>query len=567
VRSSRPGAADTGARARESRVVWPPGARETARAAIEDLLRERGMSGDFYERVLREAAEAYERGPERASAQRRDLTALPTFTVDPQSARDFDDAVSAEELAGGHARLWVHIADVAAFVREGSALDAEARERATSVYVPGSVRPMLPELLSSDACSLTPGAERLAVTVELELRGAEALNAAFYRSVIRSDARLDYEQVDRIFAGEELACEPWRAPLEAARRVAAALARERESRGALTIDSMEPEFCFDEDGEIGEIRARTQTEAHRLIEHLMIAANEAVARLLAARRVPCLYRVHEQPDPQGIARLVDQLASLDVPTPPLPDPMSPSQAAELAGAISRLVEQTVRRRGHGGGALGSLVLRSLKQAYYLPRNLGHAGLRSAAYCHFTSPIRRYPDLVCHRALLSAVGAGEEPPRAAELAELGAWTSDREREAMLIERDADDVARCFALERALYQTDWQRTFTGEVVGLISAGAFIAFGGTVEVIGESASGHVPERAAATSGAHVYEGMLPVRRLRTDPSEWWELGELGTIMHARPSGAMLRLGEQIEVRVARIDAPRGRVELAPAEAEPPQ
>ena len=161
--------------------------------------------------------------------------------------------------------------------------------------------------------------------------------------------------------------------------------------------------------------------------------------------MPCLYRVHERPEPERIERLVAQLASLGVPTPPLPERMSSSQAAELLGAISGRADEHVRRTGRGRLALGSLVLRSLKQAYYSPKNLGHAGLRSPTYCHFTSPIRRYPDLVCHRALLSAVGAGERAPRARELAELGAWTSEREREAMTIERDGDDMAACFALE--------------------------------------------------------------------------------------------------------------------------
>jgi ribonuclease R len=266
----------------------------------------------------------------------------------------------------------------------------------------------------------------------------------------------------------------------------------------------------------------------------MIAANEAVATLCHERGVPTLYRVHEHPDPEAVERLMDQLESLDVATPPILERMSGQQAAEAVAAATRLIQQHVARTGHGRQALTSLVLRSLKQAYYSPENKGHAGLSSPCYCHFTSPIRRYPDIVAHRALLSAVAGGQDAARAGALAEAGEETSARERNAMSIERAADDIARCFLLERELGPDGGQREFEGEVIGVIGAGAFVAFGDG------------------------YEGLLPVRRLRGD---WYELNEQGTILMGAESGQTIRIGDAIRVAVHRIDAPRGRVELEPA------
>jgi ribonuclease R len=530
--------APSGPRAGHGRILRRIGRPDVARDVIEAFMLHRGLRRRFdptVERAAREAAETVEER-EVSSGRRHDLRELPTFTIDPPTARDFDDAISAELLDDGAVRVWVHIADVSAHVKPRSPVDREAYRRATSVYVPGAVEPMLPEALSNRACSLVPNQDRLAVTVEIDLEGARVRRSAFHRTVIRSDARLDYPQVDRIFAGVERAEEPWGTPLAAARRAAAALHAAREARGALEVDSPEPDFEFSREGQVTGLSPSEQTESHRLIEHLMIAANEAVATLLETRRVPTLYRVHERPEPARVERLVDQLESLDVPTPPLPDPMTPQQAEEAVAHISRLVAAEVRRRGGQGRlAFTSLVLRSLKQAYYSPRNLGHAGLNSPRYCHFTSPIRRYPDLIAHRALLSAIGAGEDPPSASRMDEAGSWCSERERDAMSIERRADDIARCFLLQDELFHSGWETEFRGEVAGVISAGAFVAFGDG------------------------YEGMLPVRRLRSD---WWELNELETMLIGTDSGRRIRLGDEVTVQVGRVDAPRGRVDLSPVE-----
>jgi ribonuclease R len=531
-----------GGRASVTRRIGRP---DVTRDVIEALMVDRGLRRRFDPAVENEAREAsadtvgVEAGRD---AARRDLRSLPTLTIDPLTARDFDDAISATEESDGAWRVWVHIADVAAYVQPRSLIDREAYRRGTSVYVPGAVEPMLPEALSNGACSLVAGEDRLAVTVEMEIVGDLVRRAAFYRSTIRSDERLDYDRVDRIFAGVERAYDPWAGPLAAARAAAAALGARRAARGALVVGSSEPEFSFDEAGNVVRLEPVVQTESHRLIEHLMISANEQVAQVLDERGVPTLFRVHEPPDAPAVERLIEQLASLDVPTPPLPKGhMTPQQAADIVGQASVLVDGWATERGRGRRALTRLVLRALKQAYYDPRNLGHAGLKSPRYCHFTSPIRRYPDLICHRALLSAVISGKEPaPQRSWVSSAGSWASAREREAMTIERDADDIARAFLLERSLAaggSIGGETAFDGEVVGLIGAGAFISFG--------------PEG--------VYEGMLPVRRLEGD---WWELNEAGTTLIGTRSGAAIRLGDPVRVQVGRIDAPRGRVDLLPVD-----
>jgi ribonuclease R len=478
-----------------------------------------------YSRAATAEAEAQEHEPYAAEA-RVDLRDLPTFTIDPDDARDFDDAVSARR-EGDRVRVWIHIADVTAYVRPGGRLEREAFRRGTSVYVPGAVEPMLPEVLSNQACSLRPGEDRLAVTVELVMNGPDVVSVAFHRSLVRSDRRLTYGEVDELFAGRTRAEEPWGEPLALAREVAAAL---HERRDSLEFGSFEPTFEFDSDGHVTGVRYEQQTESHRVIEMLMILANEQVAGYLADRKLPTLYRVHERPDPQSAAFLVDQLASLDIPTPPLPKQMTPQQAADAVTEISRIVA----RESGGKRAYGVLVLRALKQAYYSPRNMGHAGLGSARYCHFTSPIRRYPDIVAHRALLQGLGIDEAATPAHELEEAGVLSSSNEREAMQIERDADDVCLSFLLERVLAESggDEPPSFEGEVVGLIEKGAFVQFG--------------EER---------FEGLLPVRRLRG----WWNLNEVGTALEAEGSERRLRLGDTIEVEVDRVDAPRGRVDLS--------
>src|SRR5215216_4749969 len=514
-----------GAGKRGARVLRNLGRPDRARDVVEGLMLDRGLHRT-YSRAATAVAEAQLHEPYAADA-RVDLRDLPTFTIDPDDARDFDDAVSARR-DGDRVRVWVHIADVSAYVRPGGRLEHEAFRRGTSVYVPGAVEPMLPEVLSNQACSLRPGEDKLAVTVEMVMSGADVVSVAFHRSLVRSDRRLTYGEVDELFAGKTRAEEPWGEPLALAREVAAAL---HERRDSLEFGSFEPTFEFDSDGDVTGVRYEQQTESHRLIEMLMILANEQVAGYLADKRLPTLYRVHERPEPQSVVFLVEQLAGLDIPTPPLPKQMTPQQAADAVTEISRIVA----RESRGKRAIGVLVLRALKQAYYSPRNIGHAGLASARYCHFTSPIRRYPDIVAHRALLQGLGIDHAAAPAHELDEAGALSSVAEREAMQIERDGDDICLAFLLERTLSEAGPADppVFEGEVVGLIEKGAFLRF-----------------------GEEGFEGFLPVRRL----PDWWQLNELGTALVSE-SGRWLRLGDPVEVTVDRVDAPRGRVDLAPA------
>ena len=462
---------------------------------------------------------------------RVDLSGLFAFTIDPDEAKDFDDALSLRREEDG-VRAWVHIADVSAYVPAGSPLDHDAGERGFSTYVPGRVEAMLPEELSNDACSLRPHVERRCVTVEIPFdRHLAPGEARFYRSRIVSRERLTYGHAQAILAGNVRASDELTESLRLAEEVTAALRKRRYGRGALQIETGEVTFAFDGEGGVERAWIETEPLAHMLVEELMIAANEAVAELLAGRGRDAVYRVHEQPDPQSVELLLAKLADLEVPTPPAPENLRPAAAAKLAAGVSTTVSRYVEQSGRGREAYPALVLRALKQARYDPRNLGHSGLASRAYCHFTSPIRRYPDLLCHRALLRELGVLDvELPD--DLSEVAEWTSVRERDAAQAEYRADELCLAWLLERRLFEDGWETTFEGEIVGAIGSGVFVRFDG------------------------VFEGYVPARRL---PGDYFELNPLGTALVGRRAGFSYRLGDSIEVRVADIRRWEGKVELA--------
>ena len=383
---------------------------------------------DFPQRVLHEAAAFPENITPEDEEGRKDLTALPFATIDGETARDFDDAIFVQKTKQGFC-LHVAVADVAHYLRPGSALDKEAQERANSWYFPLSVEPMLPPALSNGLCSLNPGVERLAVVLEMDFDGnGVAGTARFCIGRIRSAARLTYGQVQDFLDGKGRKQEfsaAVQASLQAASELAALLQAGRKNRGSLDFELPDPAYSFNEAGRITAITRQERFFSHRIIEECMIAANEAAARFLEERALPVLYRVHPLPEPERLTELFRSLRSAAW-TQPMPQRPS---ARDLPVFL---------RASHGTPQeflVGRLCLRAMMQARYQPENEGHFGLASGSYCHFTSPIRRYADVIVHRALKYALGVFSGPLfSGGKLLALADQLNRRERAAMEAERE-------------------------------------------------------------------------------------------------------------------------------------
>lgn len=391
---------------------------------------------------------------------------------------------------------------------------------------------MIAPVLSDDLCSLVPDEDRRCVTVEIPV-GPDLVPAepTFYRSLIRNRRRLTYGEAEGILANSIGGDVELNTALRLADEFASHLRQRRYARGALSLESQEVEFAFDGMGGIERAWIDSEARAHMLIEEHMILANELVAQYLSQHRTDALYRVHERPDAQSIELLLGKFEDLEVPTPPSPERLTGGETARVAAETSMVLRRYVEQAGRGRVAFPALLLRSLKQAHYDSRNLGHSGLASHAYCHFTSPIRRYPDLVCHRALLRGLGA-KLASAMDDLDETALWTSERERRAIAIERKADDLCLAWFLERRLFESGWDRKFEGEIVGIIDSGLFVRFD------------------------ELFEGFLPARRLSRD---YFQSNSLGTALVGRRTKQVFRLGDPIDATVEEIRRSEGKVNLA--------
>jgi len=448
-------------------------------------------------------------------AGREDLRDVPFITIDPADARDHDDAVYASadddpKNPGGWI-VWVAIADVAAYVRPGSALDEEALEKGNSVYFPDRVEPMLPERLSNGLCSLREGENRACLAVRMVF-GADGRKRShrFVRGLMRSAAKLAYEQAQAAVDGQPddragPLLEPVLTPLYAAY---ATMKKGRDARSPLAVESLERKILLSPEGEITSITPRPSLEAHRLIEEMMIQANVSAAETLEAKQTPLIYRIHDTPSPEKVQALAEFLATLAI-------PWSKGEAPRT-DRFNKLLEET--RGGPHAEIVNEVVLRSQMQAIYSTDNIGHFGLNLARYAHFTSPIRRYADLVVHRALIRALGLGDDGLADREVARMKAVAESitvAERRAMAAERDATDrYVAAFLADRVGAE------FPGRITGVTRFGLFVRL--------------------AETGA---DGLVPVSRLGT---EYFVHDERTHSLVGERTGRRWPLGMTVEVRL---------------------
>jgi ribonuclease R len=480
---------------------------------IEIALRKFALPFDFARKAEAQARALPEGVRDDDLKGRRDLRELPLVTIDGETARDFDDAVHAAREGKGF-RLWVAIADVAHYVRHGDALDTEARERGTSVYFPRRVIPMLPEKLSNGLCSLNPQVDRLAMVCEMAItpKGTVA-RYEFYAAVIRSQARLTYEQVwTQLSTGK--------APVHLAvlYDVFKALHAARTQRGAIDFETVETRMEFDDHGKIRRIVAAPRNDAHRLIEECMLAANVCAGQFLAARGQPALYRVHEVPAEEKVRGLREFLAELGLALSGGDKP-KPKDYAQLLERI---------RARPDFALLQTLLLRSLKQAVYTPENAGHFGLAFDAYVHFTSPIRRYPDLLTHRGIKAALASRRY--EGVDWDELGRHCSETERRADDASRDVESWLKCHYM-----QDHVGGVFEGAITGVTPFDLFV-----------------------TLDDYFVDGLVHISELGRD---YFEFDAARHMLFGSRTKTRYRLADRMKVKLVRVSLDSRKIDFVPA------
>ena len=480
---------------------------------IEIALRKFDLPHEFSKHALAQARSLPDAVEKSDLENRKDLRDLPLVTIDGETAKDFDDAVYARREGKGF-RLWVAIADVSSYVRHGDPLDVEARERGTSVYFPRRVIPMLPEKLSNGLCSLNPKVDRLAMACEMEITPeGEVARYQFYPAVMRSQARLTYTEV-----WSQLSHRKAPENLAVLYELFKVLARQRARRGAIDFETVETRMIFDAKGKIERIVPETRNDAHRIIEECMLAANVSAGDFVAAREHPVLYRVHDVPAADKVAALRDFLAELGLQLPGGAVP-APRDYAELLERI---------RKRPDFALLQTILLRSLKQAVYSPSNLGHFGLAFESYVHFTSPIRRYPDLLVHRTIKALLSSKRYPDIDWEA--LGRHCSETERRADDASRDVESWLKCYYMRDHVGET-----FSGTITGVVAFGLFV-----------------------TLDEYFVDGLVHISELGRD---YFQFDPARHMLLGDRTKKRYRLADRMTVKLVRVDVESRKIDLVPA------
>jgi ribonuclease R len=483
---------------------------------IEIALRKHELPHVFPEPAVAVAAKLPDGVRKSDLRAREDLRALPLVTIDGETAKDFDDAVYCQSEGRGF-RLWVAIADVSHYVQHGDALDLEAHNRGNSVYFPRRVIPMLPEELSNGLCSLNPEVDRLCVVCEMAVSArGEIADYRFYAAVMHSHARLTYTAVARALGGATDAVPTTLiAPLQELHRLYLALAAARQRRGAIDFETVETRMEFDADGKITAIHPVARNDAHRIIEECMLAANVCASDMLQEHEHPALYRIHEGPTPEKLADLRDFLGEFGLHLTGGDDPRAKDYAKLLERLRGRPDQQLLQ----------TVLLRSLKQAVYSPENVGHFGLAYEAYTHFTSPIRRYPDLLVHRAIKAVLAGQAYAP--GNWAQLGEHCSATERRADEATRDVEAWLKCYYMRDRVGER-----FSASISGVAGFGIFVALD---EVF--------------------VEGMVHISELGND---YFHFDGVRHQLLGERTGQRYRLGDRVTVRLVRAELETTRLDF---------